>query len=65
MTQLLLAQTYAYLSFKTISTDLRAEAEAAIAETEKTLADSTANIQAFLHTSSNLDRIVNSLSRQP
>lgn len=63
--QLLIAQTEAYLSFKDVPSDLKAEAKTALAQAQKTLRDEKANLQAFIATSLILNKTVKSLSRLP
>lgn len=62
ITQLLVAQALAYLSSKTVTSELRAEAQKAIDQAQKTLADAKGNLDTFLTASSNLKRYVESLS---
>ena len=62
---LLVAQTEAYLSFKDVASDLKAEAKTALAQAQITLRDEKANLQAFIATSLLLNKTLKSLSRLP
>ena len=63
ITELLLQQVLAYITFDNVTPEIRTEAEAAIAKAEKSLSNKQDTLTNFLSTSSYLKKIVETLAK--
>ena len=63
ITELLLQQVLAYLTFENVTPEQRTDAEAAIAKAQKSLSNKQSTLATFLSTSSHLKQIVENLSK--